>query len=152
VEARESSGPATETEVNPEFKSIFRRLRAMLQKHAGAALSVKTDTPECYCLEAAAGPAAVRAWGGKLKRPTIPVAWVQIEKAYVSFHNMCVYGNGKLRDSMSKELKARMHGKTCFNFKNHDEGLFEELKGLTAKSLAAFRKAGFIAGSAADGN
>jgi len=129
--------------MNPEFKSIFGRLRSILQKHAGT-LSVKTDKAECYCLEAAAGPAAVRAWGGKLKQPTIPVAWVQIGKAYVSFHNMCVYGNGKLQGSMSKELKARMHGKTCFNFKNNDEGLFEELEQLTKQSIASFRKAGFV--------
>jgi len=137
--------------MKPEFKLIFGSLRAVLQKHAGA-LSVKADTVDCYSLEGSAGPAAVRAWGGRLKQSTIPVAWVQIGKVYVSFHNMCVYGNGKLLDGMSKELKARMHGKTCFNFKNHDEGLFEELEELTAKSLAAFRKAGFISGPGAKGD
>ena len=129
--------------MNPEFKSIFGTLRAMLQKHAGS-LSVKADTADCYSLEGSAGPAALRAWGGKLKRPMIPVAWVQIGKGYVSFHNMCVYGDGKLRDRMSKELKARMQGKTCFNFKRHDEALFKELEELTKQSIASFRKAGFV--------
>ena len=74
----------------------------------------------------------------------IPVAWVQKGKAYVSYHLMGVYGNTKLRDGMSKELKAHMQGKTCFNFKDSDDGLLEELKQLTARAIAAFRKAGYI--------
>lgn len=129
--------------MKPDFESIFARLRAILQKYAGT-LTVKDDTPVCYCLDARAGPAAVQAWGGKVKRPRIPVAWVQIGKAYVSFHLMGIYGNTQLHDAMSKELKARMQGKTCFNFKTHDETLFQELERLTGQACAAFKKAGYI--------
>jgi hypothetical protein len=107
-------------------------------------LSVKDDAPDHYSLEASAGPAALQAWGGKMKRPMLPVAWVQIGKAYVSYHLMGFDGNAKLRDSMSKGLKARMQGKTCFNFKSKDEALFKELEQLTAQSIAGFRKAGYI--------
>ena len=60
---------------------------------------------------------------------------------------MGVYENPKLRDRMSKELKARMQGKTCFNFKTNDEALFTELEQLTARGVAAFRDAGFISDS-----
>jgi len=126
-----------------EFEPVFIRLRKILQKHA-ATLAVKDDAPTCYCLEADAGPAALQAWGGKARRPMIPVAWVQVGKAYVSYHLMGVYGNIRLRDGMSKKLKARMQGKTCFNFKGNDEALFEELEQLTVQSIASFRKAGFI--------
>jgi hypothetical protein len=45
---------------------------------------------------------------------------------------------------MSKELKARMQGKTCFNFKTIDEALFQELEQLTVASFTDFKKAGFI--------
>ena len=130
--------------MNSEFESIFIRLRGILQKHAGT-LTVKDKGLAGYSLEGAAGPAAIRAWGGKVKRPVIPVAWVQIGKAYVSFHHMAFYGNAKLLDGMSKELKARMQGKTCFNFKKIDEALFKELEQLTVQGIAGFRKAGFIA-------
>src|ERR1700674_3440389 len=123
--------------VDDEFQSIFARMRGILQKHAGT-LSVKDDAPDHYSLEASAGPAALQAWGGKMKRPLLPVAWVQIGKAYVSYHLMGVYGNARLRDSMSKGLKARMQGKTCFNFKSNDEALFKELEQLTAQSIAGF--------------
>ena len=126
-----------------DFGSIFVRLRGILEKHS-ATLTVKADAPDHYSLEAGAGPAALRVWGGKLKRPTIPVAWVQVGKAYVSYHLMGLYGNTRLRDGMSKELMTRMQGKTCFNFKVVDEKLFEELDQLTAQSIAAFRKAGYM--------
>jgi hypothetical protein len=43
-------------------------------------------------------------------------ASVQINKNYVSYHLMPVYGNKALRDSLSASLKKRMQGKSCFNF------------------------------------
>ena len=129
--------------MNSRFESVFVRLRGILEKHS-AALTVKADAPGHHSLTGSAGPAALQAWGGKVKRSRIPVAWVQIGKAYVSYHLMGVYGNHRLLDGMSKELKARMQGKTCFNFKVVDEKLFKELDHLTAQSIAAFRKAGYI--------
>ena len=80
-----------------------------------------------------------------MKSPTIPVAWVRIGKAYVSYHLLGLYGNTMLLDGMSKKLKARMQGKTCFNFKSVDEELFKELEEVTVKVIAGFRKAGFVA-------
>ena len=126
-----------------EFDSIFARLRSILQKHAGT-LSVSEDTATAYGVAGLTGPATVKSWGGKMKKPTIPVAWVQIGKAYVSYHLMGVGGNAKLAAGMSPRLKARMQGKTCFNFTVADEDLFAELDRLTAESITGFRKAGFI--------
>jgi hypothetical protein len=76
----------------------------------------------------------------------MPVAWVETGKTYVSYHLMGLYGNTKLLDGMSRELKARMQGKTCFNFKKPDEKVFLELDSLTGRSIDAFRRFGFIAG------
>ena len=80
-----------------------------------------------------------------MKKPIIPVAWVQIAKGYVSYHLMGVNGNAKLCDGMSQELKARMQGKTCFKFKAADDELFAELDRLTCESITALRSAGFVA-------
>ena len=129
--------------MNSEFDSVFVRLRGILEKHS-ATLTVKADAPDHYSLAGTAGPAALKAWGGKVRKPIIPVAWVQVGKAYVSYHLMGVYGNTRLLDGMSKELNARMQGKTCFNFKVVDEKLFKELDRLTAQSITGFRKAGYI--------
>ena len=44
---------------------------------------------------------------------------------------------------MTKDLKARMQGKTCVNFTVADPTLLTELDSLTAASITAFKKAGF---------
>lgn len=125
------------------FEQIFASLRCILARHAQS-LSVGEDSPKRYCLEGRVGPATLRAWGGKAKKSTIPVAWAEIGKAYVSFHLMGVYGNEEALEAMSQELRARMQGKTCFNFKTADETLFQELEGVTERACKGFKKAGFI--------
>jgi len=129
--------------MSSEFDSIFVRLRAILQKNAEG-FTVADSTPQRYGLEGRVGPATLQAWRGKEKTSHIPVAWVEIGKSYVSYHLMPV-GSPKLSAGISAALKARMQGKTCFNFKAADEFLFKELEQLTAQGLAAFVKAGFVA-------
>lgn len=119
--------------MNSEFESIFARLRSILEPHS-TRLKVSTDAPDHYCLDIPFSP--------KFKKG-FPVAWVKIGKSYVSYHFMPVYMFPKLRDGMSEKLRARMQGKSCFNFKAADETLFKELEQLTTKGLALGRAAGF---------
>jgi hypothetical protein len=126
---------------NTDFESVFAELRAILKRQSGV-LSVADDSPKRYCLEAPIGPATLKAWGGKVKRPTIPIAWTEIGKSYVSFHLMSL---DAAPQPPSKALRARLQGKTCFNFTSPEPTLFKELEKLTAASIAAFRKAGFCA-------
>lgn len=132
----------------PQFRPVFARLRDILKGHAENFMTGR-DTPGHYSLDAGIGPATLRAWGGKAKSQTIPVAWVQTGRNYVSFHLMGVYGNPKLLDKYSKDLRERMQGKSCFNFKAVDETLFKELEQLTAESLDGMRKGGFISETSA---
>ena len=60
-----------------EFGAVFQNLRAVLAKHAGS-LVVSQDTSTKYCLEATAGPATLKAWGGKVRRPRIPVPGLRL--------------------------------------------------------------------------
>jgi len=125
------------------FTDVFHSLRGVLEKHART-LSISEDTSTKYCLEAAVGPATLRAWGGKVRRPHIPVAWVEVGKSYVSYHLMGVVVP-TVQAGMSSVLKSRMQGKTCFNFTVIDAALLTELDSLTAASITAFHKAGFTA-------
>jgi hypothetical protein len=129
--------------MSPDFQFTFAALRKVLHKHQDG-WSVQEDSDTCYSLAGSAGPASVRAWGGKLKRPEIPIAWVQVGKAYVSYHLMGIYGNGQLLEGMSKDLRSRMQGKTCFNFKTIDAVLLRELDDLTARAIASFKTAGYV--------
>jgi len=127
--------------MSKDFDAVFRDLRGILERQAGT-LAISDDAPKRYCLDAAIGPATLKSWGGKAKRPTIPVAWTEIGKAYVSFHLM---GLEMVSAAISARLRARLQGKTCFNFSVPDPALFEELEGVTARSIAALRKAGYCA-------
>jgi hypothetical protein len=71
---------------------------------------------------------------------------VRIGKAYVSFYLMSIYACPDLLKGMSPELKKRMQGKSCFNFKEVDEKLFKELKQLTKAGAARFSDENFIDG------
>jgi len=118
--------------MNSEFESIFARLRSILEAHS-VRLKVSADAPDHYCVDIPFSP--------KFKKG-FPVAWVKVGKSYVSYHFMPVYMFPKLRDGMSEKLRARMQGKSCFNFKAADETLFKELEQLTTKGLALGREAG----------
>ncbi len=69
---------------------------------------------------------------------------VQVKKSYVSFHLMPVYCCPELLENMSENLKKRMQGKSCFNFKQVDELLFTELALLTKASYASYEAQGFV--------
>jgi hypothetical protein len=110
-----------------DFQAVFNRLRAILQKHQGN-LSVSADSPTHYCLAGGCHPT---------RKGPYPIAWVEIGKGYVSFHHMGVYCAPEL---VSKKLKARMQGKSCFNFKTLDEPLFQELEQLTVRAFESFKE------------
>jgi hypothetical protein len=115
------------------FEAIFIQLREMLRRQSGG-LAVSADRPGYYCLKVD--------FNSKLGKG-FSVAWVKIGKSYVSYHFMPIYMFPKLRDGLSKELRARMQGKSCFNFKIIDEGLFGELEQLTSRGLTTCRDLGF---------
>lgn len=62
----------------------------------------------------------------------------------MSSHLMPVYMCTELLNTISLELKKRMQGKACFNFKEVDEKLFQELAALTDKGYRRFKKVKFI--------
>jgi len=80
-----------------DFPAIYSRLRAVLQKNIGR-LTVKHDTPAHYCLQGGLHP--------KHKTP-MDIAWVKIDKNYVSFHLMPIYGCPQLLDDcQQRRLQA----------------------------------------------
>ena len=64
---------------------------------------------------------------------------VQIKKSYVAFHLMPIYYYPELLENISEELKKRMQGKSCFNFKDIDDKLFDELNSLTENCFEKYK-------------
>jgi hypothetical protein len=113
-----------------DFPIVFEQLKSILQPYAKN-LTVKTDTPDTYYLD---GP-----YSQKWKKELF-FGSAQIKKNYVSFYLMPVYMYPELLTDISPELRKRMQGKSCFNFKKVEPGLFEELKDLTRKGVEKFKQ------------
>ena len=116
-------------------EAIFARLRNILQHHADK-LSVSADRPDYYCLSIP--------WSPKFKKG-FPIVWVKVSKSYVSYHLMPVYMLPQVKKTISAELKRRMQGKSCFNFKVIDEDLFKEIESLTTHGFEECKKFGILA-------
>jgi hypothetical protein len=69
---------------------------------------------------------------------------VRVGKAYVSYHLMPVYGCPDLVRDMPDELRRRMQGKSCFNFKSITPEQARMLRELTLDSYERFKRAGYI--------
>jgi hypothetical protein len=109
---------------------VFEQLKNILKPHAEK-LTLKTDTPEAYYLD---GP-----YSEKWKKELF-FGSAQIKKNYVSFYLMPVYMYPELLKDISPELKKRMQGKSCFNFKKVEPVLFEELALLTRRGAEKFKE------------
>lgn len=116
--------------VQNDFPTVFEELKNILKPYAQN-LTVKTDTADTYYLD---GPYSER-WKKELFFGS-----AQIKKNYVSFYLMPVYMYPELLNDVSPELKKRMQGKSCFNFKKVEAELFRELEALTRSGAEKFKK------------
>jgi hypothetical protein len=118
------------------FDEVFTELRKILLPYAKR-MEVAQDTETVYMLNTHhVMPNKQPLYFGGVRRG----------RAYVSFHLMPVYASPELLKSMSGELRRRMQGKSCFNFKTVDKVLFRELKTLTKAGAARFNDEKFIEG------
>ena len=119
-----------------KFTEVFAKLKAIFKSYAKNMDAVH-DNETYYLLNTR-----------HIMRNKQPLCFggVRMGKNYVSFYLMSVYACPDLLKSMSPELKKRMQGKSCFNFKEVDEKLFEELATLTKAGAAKFNDQKFIEG------
>jgi|SRR6516165_2948766 hypothetical protein len=116
----------------PEFTEVFAALKAILKKHARNCV-VQTDEPDHYYLNTTK----------ECRKRPMMFAAVKIGKQYVSYHLMPVYCCADLLGTMSPQLKKRMQGKACFNFREVDGALFQELDELTTEGYERFKRGGY---------
>ncbi|HEX5015108.1 MAG TPA: hypothetical protein VFV72_13230 [Candidatus Limnocylindrales bacterium] len=109
------------------FDAVFGRLRSILEPYAPK-MYVTADSEAFYSLDMAPE---------KEREPATWFGGVRRGKAYVSYYLMSIYADPGLVAEISPALKKRMQGKSCFNFTQVDESLFDELKRLTARGYEA---------------
>lgn len=118
----------------PDLSPVFTALRDILSPYSPR-LQVQRDGPRELYLDT-----------HHLLKNGKPLFFgaVQVKAAYVSFHLMPVYVKPELLDSISEELRGRMQGKSCFNFKRVDPDLLRELEALTRAGFESYREQGFV--------
>jgi hypothetical protein len=116
------------------FTKVFEELKSIFKPYAKK-MDVSQDTDQCYMLNTR--------WIMKNKQP-LCFGGVRLGKNYVSVYLMSVYASPDLLKNLSPELKKRMQGKSCFNFKEVDKKLFAELKTLTKDGAAKFTDQKFV--------
>src|SRR5580765_6239016 len=89
------------------FAEVFRRLKAIFKPYEKK-MVIAQDTSSGYLLNTRHIM--------KNKQP-LCFGGVRLGKNYVSFYLMSVYASPDFLKDMSPELKKRMQGKSCFNFK-----------------------------------
>ncbi|MGB7448411.1 MAG: hypothetical protein WA892_04710 [Ornithinimicrobium sp.] len=114
------------------MNEVFEALRRIMQTYSDQ-LVVTGDRPGYFYLDTddVMTNGRPRAFGG-----------VQTKKNYVSYHLMPVYENPSLLDDVSPDLRGRMQGKSCFNFKAVDQSLFDQLADLTERGYRDFEEQG----------
>ena len=116
------------------FSEVFNELKSIFKPYVKKK-DVASDNDTSYMLNTR--------YIMKNKQP-LCFGGVRIGKNYVSFYLMSAYTCPNLLKAMSPELKKRMQGKSCFNFKEVDKKLFSELKTLTKAGAAKFTDQKFI--------
>lgn len=113
--------------MSADFDEVFVSLRQIMLAQAGG-LTVARDEP---------GDLVVRTPIRDAKGELDWFGTVTVKKSYVAFHLMPLYVQPELAEELSPELERRRQGKTCFNFKKVEAGLFEELSRLAARARSS---------------
>jgi hypothetical protein len=117
-----------------EKSALFDALRAILKRHERELVVVHDKADNYYLDTPTKDP----------NKNALFFAAARAGRAYTSFYLMPVYTNPELLGAVSPELKKRMQGKSCFNFKSAEPGLLKELSELTEKCFGAWKAAGRI--------
>ncbi len=120
-------------------RAVFEALCEVLRPYAGS-MRVTGDEAGLYALDT-----THRMKNGK----DLFFGSVVVNKAYVSFHLMPVYVFPELLDGLSPELRRRMQGKSCFNFKRPEPELVAELAALTKRGSERYAASGYAGGDGA---
>src|SRR3954451_18480031 len=131
--------PGGDMGAHDEFGATFADCRDILRE-LEPKLLLNADEPGNYSLDAG--------YSEKHKK-MIWFGGVRVGKSYVSYHLMPVYGCPDLVRTMPDELRRRMQGKSCFNFKSITPEQAGMLRELTREAYERFKRAGYVTAATA---
>jgi hypothetical protein len=117
-----------------DLDSTFQHLRNILRPHEPSLVTVH-DEPGHYYLDTAHVLA---------NRKPLFFGAVRTGSRHVSYHLMPLYLWPEMLEGVSAGLRRRMQGKSCFNFRQADPALFEELAALTRRGFECYREHHYV--------
>ncbi len=78
------------------------------------------------------------------KRPELWFAAALVQKGYVGFYFMPVFGGTSVKDIFKPELLKCLKGKSCFHIKNDDPELYKQIKDSLKLGYASYKKLGWV--------
>ncbi|HKF59388.1 MAG TPA: hypothetical protein VKJ45_28370 [Blastocatellia bacterium] len=121
------------------LQEIQDKLRAILSKYCPP-LTAKVDTPGRYELYSIKDLVI----GGR-KRSEVYFGGAIIQKSFVGFYFMPMYGNPEFIDGLSPELRKCIKGKACLNIKKADQNLLKEIEKMTRDGFKIYKRNKWIA-------
>ena len=120
------------------MEQIFAQLKTLLQAYQPP-FTPKHDEPGTYDL-----------WSFKdveiagRKRKEIYFAGLIIQKGYVGFYFMPVYGDPEIKRVFQPELLKLLKGKSCFHIKKLDETLLAQIKKALEIGFRSYQEQGWV--------
>ena len=133
-------------DLDPVYDELVRRLSAHEADFRPTDNTTDANTARSRKDEAASDPGSYLLLGAPTEKyPDGQMfAGVRRGKRYVSYYLFSVYLEPGQLDGISAELRRRMQGKSCFNFTQVDDPLFDELDGLTARGHELYAQHGLL--------
>jgi hypothetical protein len=123
----------------PELVVVFNELVKLMKPYAKAPIELHGGTGGKIIL-VSRKPVEI---DGR-KRDELWFAAALVQKGYVGFYYMPIYGYEGLGKKIHPELMKCLKGKACFHIKKYDEKLFEQIKEALQLGYDGYKKLGWI--------
>jgi hypothetical protein len=130
---------ADKSEGQPEMVEIFNRLKALFLPYEKGSIKVHGGEGGQIIL-ISYKPVEIQ---GR-KRAELWFVSALIQKGYVGFYYMPVYGYAELGKQIHPELMKCLKGKACFHIKKNDDVLFKQIEEAIEIGYNHYKKLGWV--------
>ena len=123
----------------PEMVIIFDRIKSLLLPYEKGSIKVHGGTGGQINL-ISHKPVEIQ---GR-KRTELWFVSALIQKGYVGFYFMPIYGHKPLGEALHPELMKCLKGKACFHIKKNDDQLFKQIKEALKMGYDVYKKRGWL--------
>jgi hypothetical protein len=126
------------SEGQPELTPIFEAIKKLLLPFEKGTMKLTTSGGQVVLISTK--PVEIL---GK-KRDELWFASALVQKGYVGFYYMPVYGDPRVRELINPKLLKCLKGKACFHIKKYDKEIFSHIKDALSVGYNAWHQRGWL--------